>query len=84
MIDIILPALGILLMIVSLVLIVKSATRFRGRFLAITVGIGAVAGFLGSLALDIMWGIIAILLVLVMAVLVLVDRQKPPAPPSQE
>ena len=84
MIDIILPTLGILLMIVSLVLIVKSAKRFRGRFLLITIGVGAVAGFLGSLALDIMWGIIAILLVLVMAVVVLVDRQKPPDPPSQE
>lgn len=89
MIDTILPTLVILLAIVSLILIVKSAMRFRGRFLAITIGVGAVAGFLGSLALK-MWGkvvytgIIAILLVLVLAVLVLVDRQEPPNPPSQD
>ncbi len=85
MIDIILPALVILLLIVSLILIVKSAKHFRGRFLLSTIGVGAVTGFLGSLALD-MWGkvvytgIIGILLVLLLAVLVLVDRQKPPPP----
>ena len=84
MIDIILPTLVFLLMIVSLILIIKSAMRFRGRFLAITIGVGAVAGFLANLALDIMWGIIAILLVLLLGVIVLVDRQKPPDPPSQD
>lgn len=84
MIDTILLTLIFLLLIMSLILIVKSAKHFRGRFLLITIGVGAVAGFLGSLALDIMWGIIAILLLLVMAVVVLVDWQKPPDPPSQD
>ncbi len=89
MIDTILLTLIFLLLIVSLILIVKSAKHFRGRFLLITIGVGAVAGFLGNLALE-MWckvvytGIIVILLVLLLAVIVLVDRQKPPDPPSQE
>ena len=89
MIDSILLALIFLLLIVSLISIVKSANRFRRRFLLITIGVAAVAGFLGNLALD-MWGkvvytgIIAILLVLLLAVLVLVGRQKPPDPPSQD
>ena len=89
MIDTILLALIFLLLIVSLILIVKSAKRFRGRFLLITIGVGTVAGFLGSLALN-MWGkvvytgIIVILLALLLAVLVLVGRQKPPDPPSQD
>lgn len=89
MIDTILLALIFLLLIVSLISIVKSANRFRGRLLIITIGVGAVAGFLGNLALD-MWGkvvytgIIAILLVLLLAILVFVGRQKPPDPPAQD
>jgi peptidoglycan/LPS O-acetylase OafA/YrhL len=89
MIDTILLTLVVLLLIVSLILCVKSAKRVRGRFLLITVGAGAVAGLLGSLVLN-LWGrvvftgIVAILLVLLLAILVLVGRQKPPAPPSQD
>ncbi len=86
MIDTILPTLVILLLIVSLILIVKSAKRFRGRFLLLTIGVGAVAGLLGRLVLD-MWGkvvfagVVAILLVVLLAILVLVGRQKPPGQP---
>ena len=89
MIDTILLTLIFLLLIVSLIMIVKSAKHFRGRFLLITIGIGAVAGFLSNLALQtwgkvVYTGIIAILLVLLLAFLVVVDRQKPPDPPSQD
>ena len=81
--DTILLALIFLLLIVSLISIVKSAKRFRGRFLFITIGAGAVAGFLGRLVLN-MWGqvvftvVVAILLVLLLAILALVGRQEPP------
>lgn len=89
MMDTILLTLVILLLIVSLILIVKSAKRFRGRFLFITIGAGAVAGFLGRLVLN-MWGkvvftvVVAILLVLLLAILALVGRQEPPDSPSHD
>ena len=89
MIDTILLALIFVLLIVSLILIVKSAKRFRGRFLFITIGAGAVAGFLGRLVLNV-WGkvvfsvVVAILLVLLLAILALVGRQEPPDSPSHD
>ena len=89
MIDTILLTLIFVLLIVSLILIVKSAKRFRGRFLFITIGAGAVAGFLGRLVLN-MWGkvvfsvVVAILLVLLLAILALAGKQKSPDPPSHD
>ena len=83
MIDTILLTLVILLLIgslMSLIVGVKSAKRVRGRFLLIIIGAGAVAGLLGSVALN-MWGkvvftgIVAILLALLLAILALVGRQ---------
>ena len=83
MIDTILLTLVILLLIVSLVSLivgVKSAKRIRGRFLLIIICAGAVAGLLGSVALN-MWGkvvftgVVAILLALLLAILALVGRQ---------
>ena len=83
MIDTILLTLVFLLLIVSLMSLivgVKSAKRVRGRFLLIIIGAGAVAGLLGSVALN-MWGnvvftgVVAILLALLLTILALVGRQ---------
>ena len=85
MIDVILLTLSTLLLLVSLILCVKTVKRFRGRFLLITIGIGAVAGIIGSLVLNmsgkvVLSVVVAILFVYILAVLLLAGGQKPPDP----